>query len=138
MKPALLSICLLALVGCQLDKTFKTQVQQYANGKPSSVKTISIKKNRGFELHNNFRQETQITRTFYPNGKPCMYLKVVYTNGADARCYESFYRLEQYDSTGVKRSVIENKCDCQFKKEWTYNAKGKLLKKHKIVIKRIE
>jgi hypothetical protein len=138
MKPFSPGIFLLLLTSCQMVKTVKTDLVTYADGKTRTIQKTVIKKNRAFELHENFREQTNIRYDYFHNGKLKQYWKVVYINGSDATCYESFYRLEQYDSTGVKRFSLTDHCDCQKRKLVTYNAKGKKIKVEKTVFKRIE
>lgn len=138
MKTFSTGILLLLFTGCQVAKTTQVQTENYPDGKIRIIKTTTVKKNRDFELHENFREEIRVTRAYYHNGKLKMYWKVVYTNGSDASCYESLYKMEEYDSTGIKRSLYQAECDCEKKKVVTYNAKGKVTKIDKTIIKRIE
>lgn len=131
-------IFLLFLTSCQMVKTVKTDQVLYADGRIKQIKQTVIRKNRDFELHGNFRKETRITKNYYYNGHLKTYWKVIYTNGADVSCYEDYYRFETYDSTGTKRTLLESSCDCMKKKEITWNAKGRLTKKEKTLIKRLD
>lgn len=131
-------LLLWAMAGCQVVKTFKTDTENYADGKIKTIRQTVVKKNRDFELHDNWKEETRTTREYFHNGKLKTFWKVVYSNGTDASCYESYYQYEQYDSTGVKRLMLKSRCDCQRKKTVTWNAKGRIIKKEKTVVKRVE
>ena len=130
-------IAILFLTGCSTVKTIEQTVVKYPDGKVQSIKQVTVKKNKGFELFENFRIESTVMREYYRNGKLKYQSKLVHHSGADYPCREALYELNQYDSLGVKRLYIQNECDCHVQKEITYNSQGKILTRWKKEIKRI-
>lgn len=130
-------IAILFLTGCSTVKTIEKTVVKYPDDKVQSIKQVTVKKNKGFELFENYRIESTVMREYYRNGKLKYRSKLVHHAGADYPCREALYELKQYDSLGVKRLYIQNECDCHVQKEITYNSAGKILTRWKKEIKRI-
>jgi hypothetical protein len=130
-------LAILFLTGCNAVKTTEKTVVKYPDGKIQTIKQVTVKKNKGFELFENYRIENILIREYYHNGNLKFKSKLVHHNGADYPCREALYELKQYDSSGVKRLFIQNECDCHIQKEITYNSKGKILTRWKKEIKRL-
>lgn len=130
-------LCILILTGCQTVKTIETTVDNYSDGKLKTVTQKIIKKNKEFELHDNFKIDKTVIREYYRNGQLKIKTTTVMHAGMDFPCREALYELSQFDSTGKKRLYIKNECDCHKQKEITYNEKGKILTRWKKEIKRL-
>jgi hypothetical protein len=138
----LLRILVIALVvaGCgelRSVKTTKSEVEKFDDGKIRKITKITTRKNKQFELHENFFEEVVTVREYYRNGKLKYETKTVHHAGLDYPCREALYQLKQYDSTGVKRLFIETECDCHIQSETTWNSQGKVLVKSRKIIKRL-
>ncbi|HYG51983.1 MAG TPA: hypothetical protein VD905_13825 [Flavobacteriales bacterium] len=128
------------LTGCgelRMSKSTKSTVEKFSDGKVKTITQVVIRKNKDFELHENFYEETTTVREYFRNGKLRYETKIAHHNGLDYPCREALYQLNQYDSTGVKRFHLKTECDCHKQTEITWNAKGKILVKTNKVIKRL-
>lgn len=130
-------VFILFLIGCRSIKTTESSTVTFPDGKLKTITQKSIKKNKGFELFENFKIEKTIVREYFRNGKLNYQTTLIHHAGIDYPCREALYELKQFDSLGVKRLYIKNECDCHIQKEITYNGKGKILTRWKKEIKRI-
>lgn len=124
-------------MSCTTVRTVETSVEKSADGKITKTVQRVTRKNKEFELHENFKEQTTITTEFYGNGKIKYRLKQSAFTGPDYPCREALYELTQFDSSGVKRYYLKNECDCHEHLEITYNEKGKILTKEYKLIKRL-
>lgn len=130
-------IVLILFMSCTTVRTVETSVEKSADGKMvKSVQRIT-RKNKEFELHENFKEQTTVTIEYYRNGKTKYRLKQTNFTGPDYPCREALYELTQFDSLGIKRYYLKNECDCHEHLEITYNEKGKMLTKEYKLIKRL-